>query len=244
MPDPIRVFVGCAPDGDDAESQAVLEYTLRRHASLPVEIVWMRLSRDPASPFHGWRTEAWATPFSGLRWAVPAHCGYEGRAIYMDSDVMVLADLADLWRQRFVPGKAVMAKGGGSWRFCVSMWDCAAARDLLPRLDEIKSDPKAHSALCRRFAVSLAVQAFDGDWNCLDGAGHADLEAGAVKALHYTSMPHQPHLRHADARLAAQGRRHWLARPRRPHWRPDLVALFDRLLAEAAASGFRAENYC
>lgn len=43
---PVHVFVGCAANGEDAESQAVLEYTLRKHSSLPVDIVWMRQSPD------------------------------------------------------------------------------------------------------------------------------------------------------------------------------------------------------
>ena len=66
---PVRVFVGCAPNHEDAESQAVLEHSIRKHASLPVDITWMKLSRDPVSPFSGWNTELWPTPFSGFRWA-------------------------------------------------------------------------------------------------------------------------------------------------------------------------------
>ena len=42
----IKLFVGCAPNGEDAESQMVLEYTARKHSSLPIDIVWMKINPD------------------------------------------------------------------------------------------------------------------------------------------------------------------------------------------------------
>jgi len=243
--EPVRVFVGCAPDGLDAESLAVLEYTIRKHASLPVEITWMMQSPDPASPFGGWNTSAWATPFSAFRWAVPELCGFAGRGLYMDSDVIVLADLAELWRQDFQPGKVVLAKGGAqAWRYCVSLWDCAAMRDHLPPIAAMKRDAGTHRTLCRFFAQSQKlVQGFAGNWNCLDGEQYADLADPDIKILTTTSMPHQPHLRLALPRLRAAGRQHWFKGKPALHWRPDVIALFDRLLAEAEAAGFKVENY-
>ncbi len=124
----VKVFVGCSANGEDAESCAVLEYSLRKNSSLPVEIVWMAQSRDLQSFWHGWNTSAWATPFSGFRWGIPAYCGFQGRAVYTDSDVIFLGDIAELWTQPMAPGAAVLAKGGGSWRLCVSLFDCAAAK--------------------------------------------------------------------------------------------------------------------
>ena len=248
MTDPIRIFVGSAANGEDAESQAVLEYTLRRHASLQLEITWMALSRDPASPFYsegprGWQTKLWATPFSGLRWALPSLCQYRGRAIYMDSDVIVRADIAELWRQEIPAGACVLARRRGGWRLCVSLWDCAAAAAQVGAIVPLKHDPLAHGRLTQKFATDPRLVApFAGRWNCLDGEDLA-LDHPDVKAIHYTSMPHQPHLRIAMARLAANGRRHWFDGEIRPHWRPDLVALFEQLLGEAIAAGYLPSNY-
>jgi hypothetical protein len=60
MTDLIRIFVGCSANHDDLESQAVLEYTLRKHASQPLKITWMMQSHDPDSWFYvgkgGWDT--------------------------------------------------------------------------------------------------------------------------------------------------------------------------------------------
>ena len=247
----VRVFVGCAPDGQDAESQAVLEYTLRRHASRPVEITWMRLSRDPASPFYsspetgeGWRTERWATPFSGFRWAVSSLCGFEGTAVYMDSDIIVCADIAELADQAFMSSETVLARRSPGTRFCVSLWRCSRAARWLRNIEALRADPGSHHAMTRLFATNpRLVGRFRGDWNCLDGEGYADLDDPGLKALHYTSMPHQPHLPRARARLAAQGRYHWFDGTVAPHWRRDLVEMFERLLSEADAAGFRTEDY-
>jgi len=240
----IRVFVGCAPNHEDLESQAVLEWSIRKHASRPVEITWMRLSRDPKSPWHGWRTERWATPFSGFRWAIPSVCGYRGKAVYCDSDVIFMADIADLVDQVMHPGKVALAKGGGSWRYCVSLWDCAEAEAHIPSLAALKADPDQHRKMVDYFAGRPQLtQAFAGDWNCLDGHGHRDLHDGSMKALHYTDMSCQPHLKHALRRLHRDGRQHWFNGKVRAHPRPDVQALFDDMLDEATANGFPPERY-
>lgn len=248
MSEAIRVFVGCAPNADDLESQAVLEYTLRKHASRPLEITWMRLSRDPASPFYsdgkkGWQTEAWSTPFSGFRWCVPELCGFEGRAIYMDSDIIVHADIGELWDQEFKPGKVVLAKGGqDSWRFCVSLWDASRAACYVPMMATLWR-AETHRNMVKKFCGASFVQGFVGAWNCIDGEDFASLDDPRIKALHYSDEAHQPQLKHAVPRLAKEERRHWFDGTAKPHWRKDMQELFDRLLTEAEAAGFRRENY-
>lgn len=244
----IRIFIGAAPNHADAECQAVLEYSLRKHTSMPLEITWMILDGDPASPFYcapngdGWHPQAWATPFSGFRWAVPELAGHTGRAIYMDSDVIAMADVAELWRQPFPAGAVVLAKPG-SWRLCVSLWDCKAAGAVLPKLAGLRA-AGAHSAMSHRFGRgSKLVGGFEGDWNCLDGEPYDALDDKRIKAIHYTSMPHQPHLKRARKRLAEVGRPHWFNGRTAPHWRPDLVELFDGLLVEAEAAGYPVSNY-
>lgn len=238
----IRIFIGCAPNHEDAESQSVVEWSIRKHASEPVDITWMKLIRDPASPFHGWDTSQWPTPFSGFRWAVPELAGFEGRAIYMDSDVMVLADIAELWHQAIGRGKAVVANG--HTRLCVSLWDCAAAKPYMLPIDELKRRPDNHSVMRRVMRNnSHIVQAFaGGQWNCLDG-GDFPASHPSIKAIHYSSMPHQPHIGLARKRLAKDGRDHWFDGTTTAHWRPDITALFHGLLAEAERNGYPVERY-
>lgn len=246
MSEVIRVFVGCAANHEDAESQAVLEYSIRSKASQPVEIIWMKLSRNPSSFWYsdgrlGWQTEKWATPFSGFRWAIPAYCKFEGRAIYTDSDVIFTADIAELWNQKFGPGKAVMGKAKGSWRLCVSLWDCSTI--VMPSLASIKM-ANSHTSLSAVFRNAPFLQEFEGNWNCLDGESYASLADPAIKAIHYTNMAQQPHLRYAIPRLRAGGHRHWFDGKVQTHPRGDLVQLFDDLLYEANQDGFSVESYC
>jgi hypothetical protein len=238
----IRVFVGCAANHEDLESQAVLEYSIRKSCSLPCVIKWMYLSNNPDSSFYGWRTENWATPFSGFRWAVPQLCNYVGKAIYMDSDFIVLSDLAELWNQTFELGKVVMAKGGMNWRLCCSLWNCARAQQYIPDITVLRNDPDSHRRMHTLFgAKSKLVQPFQGDWNNLDGRDGKPLTE--MKALHYTAMQSQPQLEYALPRLQAEGYRHWYDGVTSVHPRNDVRRLFASLLVEATANGYGIERY-
>jgi len=238
MTETARIFVGCAPNHEDAESQAVLEWSIRKHASVPVEITWLKLQRE--GRLSGWHTKGWPTPFSGLRWAVPELAGFQGRAIYMDSDVMVLGDIAELLNQPLAPGKAIAAKGPG--RLCVSLWDCAAVKPHAIPIEQLRQMPSNHRVMSARFrALGRLIQPFaGGEWNNLDG----EPSRLPVKALHYTSMPHQPHIPMAAKRLAKAGRQHWFDGKPAPHWRPTVTRMFLELLVEAAVNGYPVERYC
>lgn len=245
----IRLFVGADPNHCDAESQAVLEWSVRKHASQPVEIEWMKLSRDPASFWFsdgaggGWNTSQWTTTFSAFRWGIPARCGYDGRAIYCDSDVIFTADIAELWNQPFPAGKCLLAKGGGSWRLCVSMWDCAAAESFVLPIDQLRARADAHATMTSRLGSLQAAAPFAGNWNCLDGEDFASLTDPRIKAIHYTGIGTQPQLRYALPRLKAAGKAHWYNGPVEQHWRADLLAMFDGLLDEATANGYGPQRY-
>lgn len=245
MTSPIRVFVGCS-SGDDAESQAVLEHTLRAHASQPVELVWMQLSADPASPWSGWNTGGWNTPFTGLRWAIPEVCGFAGRAIYMDSDVILRGDVAELWAQPMPAGAFALVRGGGAKppRTCVMVLDCAAARHWTPALKNLREAHDQHGMMTRqldRFMDNMGQ--IPVGWNVVDLKGFADIDDPAIRLIHYSSIAHQPHLRFAVERLARRGRRHWYDGERFDHWRPELVALFERELDAAIRAGDPPESY-
>lgn len=243
----IRVFVGCAANHEDLESQSVLEHSIRKNTKRDVEITWMKLTRDPVSPFYsepekglGWNHSGWATPFTGFRWAIPSICDYKGKAIYSDSDVLFKADIGEFWDQVFSPGAMIMAKGGyHSWRFCVSLWNCELAAKWIPHYTKLMKDPQSaknmHAMIKKNSAL---MQPFRGNWNCLDGEKYESLDHPDIKAIHYTSMPHQPHLGHAIPRLQGHGKEHWFKGEVKDHWRKDLIELFDKELTEAANNGF------
>lgn len=232
----VRVFVGVAPDGCDAESQVVLEHSLRSRCSLPVEITWMQATHDPESLWHGWDMSSWATPFSGFRWGVPNAARWEGRAIYMDSDTIVLGDIAELWRLSLDRGQCVAARDNS--KFCISLWDCArAAKHILPESQLRRRDGHAKQGLYFRSRPWL-VRSFGPKWNYLD-----DVDDGPfTKVVHYTDLRAQPSFRYALPRLAAAGKQHWYDGPVQDG-RPDVRELFEREFAAAQAAGYTVDRY-
>jgi hypothetical protein len=248
----IRIFVGCAANDEDLESQAVLEYTLRKYASLPIQITWMQQSHDPDSWFYvgkdGWNTSLWATPFSGFRWIIPYMAAAEGhdRAIYMDSDFIVLGDIADLWQVEFGPGRAVVARGDG--RFCCSLWNVSEALGHLPAYPALRSEPTMHAHMTGRYAKHPEwTQKFPpgNHWNWLDYEAVllSKLQERGIKAIHYTRIEMQLQIKHAKKRLAKLGQKHWYTGPAVNNDWPGLQALFDESLIEAEGAGFPPERY-
>lgn len=245
----IKIFVGCDPNNCDLEQMMVLDYSVRKHTKHPVEIVWMQLSHDPNSPWYsneetgeGWQTEKWATPFSGFRWAIPELCNFKGRAIYMDADVVVLCDIAELWSHAKKEEAIVIAKGGkNSARLCTCVWDCEKAHHYLPTLKNIQTDPDSHHKLMRLLKDKpKLVQAYQNSYNNIDGEG---LPIEKIKILHYSDMGTQFSHKYALPRLEASGQRHWFDGEIMAHPRKDLTILFDQYYQEALAAGYHPENY-
>lgn len=247
--DLIKVFVGCDPNNCDLEQMMVLDYSIRKNTKCPVEIIWMQLSHNPTSPWFsdqtnhlGWSTEKWATPFSGFRWAIPELCNFEGRAIYMDADVIVLTDLAELWNTPFDSNTMVIAKGGKSTaRLCTCVWNCEEAKQYLPSLQKIKEDPEAHQKLMKLIKNKpQLVQNYTDSYNCIDGD---DLPIDKIKILHYSDMGTQFSHKYAIPRLEKDNQKHWFDGKIMPHSRQDLTELFDQYYAEALELGYEPENY-
>lgn len=239
----IKIFVGCAANNEDLESQAVLHYTLEKFATEPLDIEWMMQSRGPENFWHGWNTSTWATPFSGFRWGIPARCGFKGRAAYMDSDMIVRTDIASLFHCDLQSRAGIVAKGERE-RYCVMVMECERLKPFMIPIEKLKSDPQSHRN--QRAAIGKVqglVQKFEGNWNCCDGEDYKDLNDPAIKCLHYTAIAFQPQLKYALPRLQAQGTGHWFKGEAKPHWRKDVAELFDRTLIEAITAGYKPENY-
>lgn len=182
----------------------------------------------------------WATPFSGYRWGIPEYCNFKGRAIYMDSDMIINADLNQLWTID-LDAKKVMAAKPTPGRYCVMLWDCAAARSHLLPASRLRMLAGSHQRMMNYFSSrSHLVQYFDRQWNNFDGENDP---FDKIKILHYTSMNHQFHFKYALPRLEKAGHKHWFDGTIKPHWRQDLQEIFDKTLVEAEANGFLVENY-
>ena len=236
----IKLFVGADGNNCDLESQAVLEWSVRKHASEPVDIVWMQQAAK--GPYSGWQCKSGRTPFTHFRWSIPSLCNYQGRAIYSDSDFVFVADIAELWRQP-IPNVALVRNPTGKVSTSLILFDCAKARGHVPSLETLRTMSDAHGTVHHYFRANThLLNPTDGNWDCADLRGY-QLGDPAIKAIHYTRIESQIHLKHALPRLKAEGRAHWYTGEIHEHARPELQALFDQLLEEATANGYPPERY-
>jgi hypothetical protein len=245
--DPVRIFVGCSANGEDAEAQAMLEYTIKHYTTSPVEMNWMMLSNDPASPWYsnpqrgeGWNTRGWATPFSAFRWWIPYVCNFKGKAIYMDVDQIARAPMTQLWDQTIPDGKAILAKNEKT--FCVMLIDCERLAKKFPPFEQLRRVEGFYRQV-RNMAAPLVAK-FEGNWNCLDGENYKTLWDNDIKVIHFTKVETQPHFKYALPRLKTEGKQHWNRQAKiLPHMRPDVEPLVDRLWKEAQAAGYTVDRY-
>ena len=222
---PIRVFVGT--DQRMGRAERVLEYSIRKHASRNVEITWMRhgdagfgdeWNRGPdfTLPYQG---RGWATGFSCFRFAVPELCEWKGKAIYLDADMIVLSDIAEIADHPSAAPCLITRKG----RFDVIRWDCAGMKrpnHEWPALRDVKPSGRKPAAY-QMLLDSLGVVGRDLDplWDVLD------THLPSAKLVHYTNMHWQP----------------WHPWPERfqypkVHPQPSAQALWDRYEKEAHAA--------
>lgn len=83
--DLIRVFVGT--EDNQFAPQQVLEDSIRARTTGPVEV---RFCRQEIERVGG-------TNFGFVRFMVPSLCEFKGKAIYLDADMVALADVRELW---------------------------------------------------------------------------------------------------------------------------------------------------
>ncbi len=222
----IKMFIGSSSNGEDAGIECVYEYSLRKHATDDIEIVWMRQTPDENNFWYNDATIHWSTPFSGYRWFIPEYCNFKGRAIYTDCDMINLHDIKELWDTP-LDGKPIGARRGqrfGGHEFCVMLIDCAAMEDHVVPIRRQKHNTEFHHRMIKKFSGnSDLVKDIDPRWNCLDGE---DFGIGEIKQLHYTNMATQP------------WRPEWYNGPQKEHPREDIKQLYYDWLDEAVGEGF------
>lgn len=193
---PVRIFVGCMPEQDLA--YLVLKYSVRRHASLSVEV--QRLDEMVARkgiviPIPVDQRSRGRTPFSFQRFAIPALCDYSGRALYVDSDMLVLKDVRSLWTHDMADHQMVSvaepASSGRRPQFSVLLLDCERLRwnvaDLVKGLDENRW---SYEALMYQMASVESWEAsLPPTWNSLESH-----QPGQTHLVHFTDMDGQPWL--------------------------------------------------
>jgi hypothetical protein len=197
--EPLRVF--CGLDESQIVAARVLEHSIRKHASRPMRFYPMLdvPTPEPKDPKNRGRTG-----FSFSRFHIPKLAGYRGRALYVDADMQVFADLAELWDLDFDGAKVMCTRQDeppeqwkdSSWfkpgrQMSVMLLDCSRLdwdiEEIIRGLDEGRySYEQLMFDLCvvGPDEISDAVPA---EWNHLE-----HYEPGRTKLIHYTVVPTQP----------------------------------------------------
>lgn len=186
---PIRIYVG-ATEAQELPVR-VLEHSVRRRTPMDVQVTPLYRTGiaipEPRSAANRGRT-----PFSFQRFLIPEAAGFAGRAIYLDSDMLVFEDMSPLWRQDFgeaeVLGIRTQARDATA-RFSVLLLDCDRLRWRIPEivaaLDEGRFD---YAQLLYEMSWGPRVEGtIDARWNRLDS-----YQAGDTALLHYTDVHRQP----------------------------------------------------
>ncbi|MDA1089840.1 MAG: glycosyltransferase [Proteobacteria bacterium] len=93
----IRIFIGFDPV--ETVSYHVLSHSILARASAPVSIAPLMLSQLGGVMTRD-RHQLQSTDFSFSRFLVPYLCDFDGWALFMDCDMLVLDDMAELWKLR------------------------------------------------------------------------------------------------------------------------------------------------
>ena len=186
---PVRVFVAATP----AEwlPMRVLEFSIREHSSLPVELSAIYSHQRPIPQPKGLENRA-RTPFSFQRFLIPELCQFKGRAIYMDADMQVFEDIEGLWNQPFSDNHLLTVASGAPGRrpqFSVMVLDCERLNwkieDIVAELDSGALEYRTlmfEMSVAKKIGYSVPVT-----WNSLE-----QYSAGQTSLLHYTDMNTQP----------------------------------------------------
>lgn len=177
---PYRVVIGATRR--DWLPAKVLECTIRESCSIEDLEIIHTFGEDWTWP--GGTPQMNLTGFSLVRFCVPELCGFRGRAVYLDSDMIVLRNIAELLCHPFGQAAVLAPRNMAS----VILYDCARLPHWSRRavLDLILSGGCDYHKAVELEYEPLAARTLPGNWNCLDERPH-----GAA-LVHFTKIRTQP----------------------------------------------------
>ena len=215
--EPIRVFL--ASTTAEWLPTRVLEFSILESSELPIALHRIE-TFGRAMPMPREVRNRPRTPFSFQRFLIPELCGYRGRAIYLDADMQLFADIGELWNASMAGHDLLTVRQGTDGRkgqFSVVLLDCERLQwrieDIVQGLDEGRY---SYEQLMYEMCVARKVgRTLDPGWNSLE-----KYKPGRTRLLHYTDMDTQP----------------WVSlnNPLRHHW--------VQCLCRAVSAGFLARD--
>lgn len=130
--EPIRVFIGYDPRQPVAYN--VLQHSIVRHASRPVSITPLILRQLPIK-------RRGLTEFTFSRFLVPYLCDFKGKAMFMDADMVVTSDIAELFDSDEDSAVSVMQEQPKFEWASVMLFNCEACNYLTPEFVDDEKNP-------------------------------------------------------------------------------------------------------
>lgn len=182
--EPIKVFIGT----EEAQylPTEVLKRSIIHRTKAPVEFhllidIPLKLNKKMY------------TGFSFYRFAIPQVCEYKGKAIYLDADMVMLGDIAELYNLPFPSGKGALARPcpPNSWYTSAMLLDCSKLKhwNIAKWETLINSGIASYKGTLWGETTGLSYKDFaplPEYWN------HLDTSDSTTKNIHYTDVPHQP----------------------------------------------------
>ncbi len=167
----------------------VMEHSIKEHSSIDVDVI--HTYDKPRPTWKGYPnppdySSGDPTPFSFVRIWAPELCGYEGRVIVTDCDMLVFGDARELWETDMGECCAMQAR-------CTAVlllncercqhWSASEAIDRMKKSEWSYSDAIQH--LCKTPPEHKGR--LDENWN-----SYEQFTEGKTKLLHYTRRLTQP----------------------------------------------------
>lgn len=195
----IRICIGTEPRAEIARK--VLEYSILRYSSLPVEF-YLLTGKD----WEDRGDSGEGTGFSLLRWTIPEKFKYKGFAIYLDADQLLLSDIAELWNLKDqVKDMIIGCKSGnnnGEHETSVMLFNCKKCEGKIKNNSEIKkllskdTDRKRYRNIMKLSYLKNGIYNLSPEWNVMDrGCRLTGVEMFLnpnAKLLHFTDVINQP----------------------------------------------------
>ncbi len=201
MTTPFRIYIGW--DQREAEAYDVARYSLLRRASIPVQVVPIKLDELRAASLY-WRSQdpLASTEFTYSRFLTPALAGFQGLALFCDCDFLWLGDVAGLLdcarepkavycvQHDYTPKETTKMDGAlqtvyprKNWS-SLMLFDCAhpAVRSLTPDVVNRETGAYLHRM---QWVADEDIGALPVEWNWLEGWNEVP-ERGTPKAVHFT----------------------------------------------------------
>lgn len=163
----VRIFIGLDPRQPIAAN--VAGFSIERRASKPVSITKLFLEQMPI-------TRMGLTTFTFSRYCVPYLCGYEGKALFLDADMLCRADIYSLPDMDEAVSVVVNKDQALAYeRPSVMLFNCAKCKSLTPQYIETGNPQSLEWA--------ESVGKLPAEWNHLVGYDQPDPN---TKLAHFT----------------------------------------------------------